>query len=412
MKNVVLDKHQIEGADVIFNIFKENALVYVEWEERTRKTMAVMEALRKTTLKDVLWITKKKPLVPLGKEWQAYSSSHSPDYQLTAINYESLHKLTHKNYDCVVLDEAHHAIASYPKPSSTWKKTKVFCKNKPLIYISATPYPETLSQIYHQLALSDWSPFFEYSSFYKWHLAYGIPYTQHIGVRQIKKYDKVNDEDILKHIKHLFTRKTRLEIGFKQEPKDKVHLIELSPSTLKRYTDLDKHSVATINDVEVVAETVVAVLQKKAQLVGGTMKIEDIEKATENKMAYKTFWTGNTEKIDYIKNNWGDTEEMVVMYHYKEEEHLLKHHFKKAKILQADTWAEGISLKKYKHLIIYSMSWRTSKYIQRRARQADMSREDAIIVHYILTQFVDNHIYKAVAEKKVNFNSRYFFNGM
>jgi len=406
---IQLNPHQEEGAVEIYGILKENALVYVEWEERTQKTMTVMEALRKTTLTDVLWITKKKPLPDLDKQWQAYCDSYSPGYSLTTINYESIHKLTRKNFDCIVLDEAHHATATYPKKSKTWDKVKVLTKGKPIVYISATPYPETLAQVYHQFALSDWSPFWEYSSFYKWHEAYGLPYLEYIGARQIKKYDKVKDEAVLKLIKPLFTRKTRKEIGFKHEPVDKVHYVTLDHITEKRYKEMSKDFVTIIGEEEVVAETAVAVLQKLAQLVGGTMKVEDSKNATEEKMAYKSFWTGTTEKIDYIKAKWGDHDKMVIMYHYKEEEHLLKHHFKKARILQADTWAEGVSLKDYEPLIVYSMSWRTSKYIQRRARQADMLRGEPIIVNYILTRNVDEYIYEAVALKRVNFNGRYFY---
>lgn len=406
---ITLNPHQEDGASLIFSILKENGLAYVEWEERTQKTLTVMEALRKTTLKDVLWITKKKPLPDLNKQWQAYSDSYSPGYSLTMVNYESLHKLTRKNFDCIILDEAHHAMATYPKPSKTWRLVKILTKEKPIIYISATPYPETLAQVYHQLALSDWSPFWEYSTFYKWHEEFGLPYLEYIGARQIKKYDKVQDERILKSIKHLFTRMTRKEIGFKHEPVDKPHYVKLDHTTEVRYKQLSKDFVTVIGEEEVVAETAVAVLQKLAQLLGGTMKVEDPERATETKMAYRSFWTGNTEKIDYIKKTWGDHEKMVIMYHYKEEEHLLKHHFKKARILQADTWAEGVSLKDYEPLIVYSMSWRTSKYIQRRARQADMKREEAIIVHYILTHKIDEYIYEAVALKRVNFNGRYFY---
>jgi len=409
MTPITLDLHQLEGADEIFDILKDNGLVYVEWEERTRKTMTVMEALRKTVLKDALWITKKKPLPDINKQWQAYSDSYSPDYQLTTINYESIHKLTRKNFDIIILDEAHHAMATYPKKSKTWDKVRVLTKGKPIVYISATPYPETLAQTYHQLALSDWSPFWEYSTFYKWHEDYGLPYLEHIGARQIKKYDKVKDDAILKLIKPLFTRKTRAEVGFKHEPVDKVHSVNLDHKTEVLYKNLSKDSIVNIGEEEVIAETAGSLIQKLAQLVGGTMKVEDIENSTEDKIAYKSFRVGNTEKIDYIKKTWGDHEKMVIMYHYKEEEHLLKHHFKKARILQADTWAEGVSLKDYEPLIVYSMSWRTSKYIQRRARQADLQREEPIVVHYILSGKVDTYIYDAVAVKRTNFNTRYWY---
>jgi hypothetical protein len=56
-------------------------------------------------------------------------------------------------------------------------------------------------------------------------------------------------------------------------------------------------------------------------------------------------------------------------------------------------------------LVIYSMGFSTSKYTQRRCRQANKNREKPIKVHYLLTSF-DKKVYEQVAIKNKNFTGR------
>ena len=90
----------------------------------------------------------------------------SPEYSIDIINFESLHKLTHNNYDIVIVDEA-HSISAYPKASKRCKDLKKIVGDKYLILMSGTPTPESFSQIFHQYAISNYTPFIE-KSFYKW----------------------------------------------------------------------------------------------------------------------------------------------------------------------------------------------------------------------------------------------------
>ena len=397
--------YQLDGAVWIYNTLQSYGLAYLAWQERTGKTGTAIKACEDTKLKTVLVLTKKKAI----PDWITAIKNFGAIKSYEVLNYESVHKIS-SIPDIVILDEAHHGLAKYPKPSKTWEKVKALTEGKPIIYLSATPHPESIVQLYYQFALSDWTPFGAWPTFYQWHEVWGEPYLEYIGSRQVKKYDKAKEELILQNVHHLFSRRTRKEAGFEHEPNDVIHFVKLNDDTLAKYEKLSKTMVLEVGSLEVISETVGSLLQKLAQLVGGTMKVEDIENSTEDKMAYKSFFLGNTEKIDYIKSKWGDHDKMVIMYHYKAEEHLLKRHFKHARILQADTWAEGISLKDYDPLIIYSMSWRTSKYIQRRARQADKDRDSVINVHYVLTDDkVDAYIYEAVAVKHSNFNVRYFY---
>ena len=128
-------------------------------------------------------------------------------------------------------------------------------------------------------------------------------------------------------------------------------------------------------------------------LEGGVAKVEN-----------KYYDLPNQEKIDYIKETWGDTDDMVIMYHFIAEGQKLRKHFKNALILQGDSFAEGVDLSHKKHLIIYSMSFSTSRHIQRRARQANKNRKEPIKVHFLLVKKgISEAVYESVAKKKVNF---------
>ena len=112
----------------------------------------------------------------------------------------------------------------------------------------------------------------------------------------------------------------------------------------------------------------------------------------------------NNEKINYIKKTWGDVKGLVIYYYYKAEGLKLQKHFKHALILHSTSHAEGIDLHKYDTIVVYSQDWRTSKYSQRRARQANRAREKEIIVHYlVVAKGVSEQNYITVAKNKMNF---------
>lgn len=124
----------------------------------------------------------------------------------------------------------------------------------------------------------------------------------------------------------------------------------------------------------------------------------------ENSLREVFFEFFNCEKVDYILHNWGDEENLVIMYHFKAELIKLQRFFKKATLLQGTSNAEGVDLSSFDHLIIYSQDYSTSKHSQRRARQANMARKDPINVHFLLVQgAISAEVYQAVSINKENF---------
>jgi len=397
-----LRPHQLAWADEAYKILGERGLVYNTSLERTGKTLSSIRLVELTSRQSCLVLTKKAAI----PDWLTAIEDYPVPKTFQVINYESAHKIEPDSFDIVILDEAHHGLGKYPKPSKTFLKIAKLVYGLPLIYLSATPHAETFSQLYYQLRLSPWSPFAEYKNFYEWHKEFGIEEIVYLAGRAMKMYNVTQEDRIKPIFDTISLGVTRKEIGFKHEAQDIKHFIRLDKSSQELSDTISKDRVAEVQGYEVLAETVGSMLQKVYQIEGGTLKIE-VGMKNETTKEYVSVSLGNTEKIDYIKDKWGDTDGMVIMYNYKQEEILLRQHFQNALIRQADRFAEGVSFKHKEHLIIYSMSWRTSKHIQRKNRQADMERETPINVHFLLVDGgISEKIYDAVVEKNINFNGR------
>lgn len=386
-------QHQVDISSQALDILRKHMIVYLAMQERTGKTLTSILICEQTKCNNILVITKKKALVGWIDTLSKYK--HNKTYE--CINYESLHKCTFKP-DLVIIDEAHSNLGAYPKVGKTWKEVFKFTKGKPIIYLSATPSAQTYAQLYHQFKLSSWSPWIKYPSFYNWHKDYGIENIIYLGGRQIKQYNEVKSEKVMKEVEHLFISYTRTELGFEHEPNDILHYIALSSEIREYYNSLLKDRVATIAGTEVIADTVMALRTKLHQLEGSTLKQED-----------KNIFLSKIDKIDYILKTWGDSDNLVIFYQYQNELSLLKQTFKSATILQGTSFAEGVDLSMYETCVVYSMDFSTAKYTQRRARQCNMKRDTPIDFHFLLVKgAISEQVYQTVAVNRTNFVDSYF----
>ena len=129
------------------------------------------------------------------------------------------------------------------------------------------------------------------------------------------------------------------------------------------------------------------------QLEGGTIKIDNDRHVLSN-----------CEKVDFILEHFGDEESLVIMYNYQAELVKLDQHFKRARLLQATSFAEGVDLHEYSDLVIYSQDFSTARHTQRRARQANKKRDKPINVHYLLVRkAISEQCFKTVSVNKKNF---------
>jgi hypothetical protein len=386
-------QHQVDISSQALDILRKHMIVYLAMQERTGKTLTSILICEQTKCNNILVITKKKALVGWIDTLSKYT--HNKTYE--CINYESLHKCTFKP-DLVIIDEAHSNLGAYPKVGKTWKEVYKFTKGKPIIYLSATPSAQTYAQLYHQFKLSSWTPWIKYPSFYNWHKYYGIENIIYLGGRQIKQYNEVKSEKVMRDVEPLFISYTRTELGFEHEPNDILHYIDLSSEVREYYNKLLKDRVAIVVGTEVIADTVMALRTKLHQLEGSTLKQDD-----------KNIFLSKIDKIDYILKTWGDSDNLVIFYQYQNELSLLKQTFKSATILQGTSFAEGVDLSMYETCVVYSMDFSTAKYTQRRARQCNMKRDTPIDFHFLLVKgAISEQVYKTVAVNRTNFVDSYF----
>ncbi len=132
-------------------------------EVRTGKTLTSLGVSELLPIKNLLFITKKKAISSIQDDYDALN----PDYTMTVINYESLHKVNPKGWDMVILDEA-HCIGAFPKPTRRAKMVRsIISRNSCyVILLSGTPTPESYSQMYHQVYAIPNNPFYQYKNFY------------------------------------------------------------------------------------------------------------------------------------------------------------------------------------------------------------------------------------------------------
>jgi len=389
--------YQVEMAKEAVSILKANGIVYIAAMERTGKTLATIVACEKlSTAKiiprrlhlNVLVVTKKAALPGWHDTLTAYP--HKCCYTVT--NYHQAHKHG-SDYDLIILDEAHNYISSFPKPSAMWKGLRELCRKKPIIYLSATPHAQGPQMLYHQFALSSYSPWRKYPNFYSWFKTFGKPYTIEINGIQINQYDRCDKDLVLGTVEHLFITKTRVELGFEQEPVDRLHYIQLSDNTRAVYNELLEHNIIQLKAGWLVCDTKTKLRFSLHMLEGGVAKIED-----------NNIILANDEKIQYIKDTFSDLSDVVIMYNYIAEGIKLREAFPDTEILQATSFAEGVDLHKTKHLVIYSQDFSTARHTQRRARQANKMRTEPIVVHYLLVKKgLSEQVYKTVSVNKRNF---------
>ena len=380
--------HQTTGSAWALDTIREYGLAYLIWKERTGKTLTALLTAEHSKAKSILVVTKKRAI----PGWEETLKEWKHVKQFRVINYESIHKLSPNAYDFIILDEAHHAISSVGRPSKTWKAVKLFTKGKPILYLSATPYAEHIGLIYHQLKLSDWTPL-KFINFYNFFRKYGVSHKTRTPYGLVETYTKYKTEEVLKKIEHLFNMKSRKDVGIEHEPTVKVVDVPLADKTKAlmnkwredKVIDLDGHTLLGDSDAKLRAV--------HYQLEGGTVKLDN---------GYIVL--PNLDKIQYIKDNYNE-KDIAIMAHFIAEREVLSAHFPDTPIYSSDGHAEGVDLSHIGKLIIYSMSFKTSKHTQRVARQANHNRTTPIEVDILVCSkpAIGSDIYKTVAIKETNF---------
>ena len=385
----------VEGSEILI----KNRFLYLTMEVRTGKTLTSLGICRLMNQTKVLFVTKKKAMSSIENDYKMLN----PEYSLQVINYESLHKVLDRDFDTIILDEA-HGMGAFPKPSKRAKQVREIIKecNPFVILLSGTPTPESYSQMFHQVYGIPGNPFKEYVNFYKFSKHY-------INVKQRKINGlMINDyhdgyQSILDKMKPFTISFSQKEAGFKVDTREHTLYVPMSDLTYKLTSKLKKHLVIEGKEETILADTPVKLMMKLHQLFSGTVKFE----------------SGNSTIIDlskaqFIHDNFGDTK-IGIFYKFKEELNALRQVYGKDNLttelsvfeetdksiaLQIVSGREGISLRQAKALVYYNIDFSATSYWQSRDRMTTKERLESDIYWIFSEGGIEKDIYKAVSNKK------------
>lgn len=375
-----------------------NHFLYLSMEVRTGKTLTSMGIASLLNAKNVLFVTKLKAISSILDDY----SLLSPDFKLTVINYESLHKVENKRrFDFFILDEA-HGMGAFPKPSKRARLVQQSISHNPyVILLSGTPTPESYSQMYHQVYGIQNNPFSEYKTFYKFaHKFINIKQRMINGLR-INDYQD-GTVDIINKMKPYTLSYTQKQAGFKVDTREHILEVEMKPITYTITKKLKKDRLVEGKGELILGDTPVKLLMKMHQLFSGTVKFE----------------SGSSQVIDYTKAEFiyerFKNKKIGIFYKFKEELNAIKEIYKdnictdlsvfkdtdKSIALQIVSGREGISLKEAFALVYYNIDFSATSYWQSRDRMTTKERLKSDVYWVFSKKGIEKQIYKAVSQKK------------
>jgi len=394
--------YQLKIISNAYNVINLHRFVYLAMEVRTGKTLTSLGVAQKLNINNLLFITKKKAIGSIQEDYEKLN----PSYDMTCINYESLHKIS-GSFDLVVLDEA-HSLGAFPKPSKRAKVVKdIIQKNNPyVILLSGTPTPESYSQIYHQVFGIPNNPFNKYRNFYRF-------CDDHVNVvkRQINGFP-INDYSSGKaSINQLMSRYmisyTQKQAGFESEIEEEIVRVRVNTHPLCK--QLKKDLVIEMDDEVILADTGVKLMSKLHQMYSGTVKFE----SGNSKVL-------DTSKAEYIKWRF-DGQKIGIYYKFKAELDALKQVFGDQICTDLDTFnstdkhialqivsgREGISLRNADHIVFYNIDFSATSYWQARDRMTTKDRKYNKVYWIFSDGGIETKVYKSVIQKK-DYTLRHF----
>lgn len=381
---------------------KELGLVYLAMEVRTGKTFTALMTAHKYGAHKILFLTVKKAISDIKGDVKTFGV-----LDVEVLSIDSAHKAD-GDYDLVIIDEA-HGISSFPKPSKRAKSIRQIAAFLPIIFLSGTPNPESLSQLYHQFWVSDRSPWGQYRNFYAWAKDF-------VDVKQ-RKFNGYITNDYSRGIKSMiqpyidkyFLTFSQVEAGFICTVKEHIHRVPMTRITQNLIESLQENKVVDNDMFTILADTPVKLMSKVHQLSSGTVITEegDVMQVDDS-------------KITYIKKTF-QGQKLAIFYKYKGELEMIKKAYRdqvtedvqefndtdKHIALQIRAGSMGINLSKADAQVFVNIDFSSKDYIQSRARQQTQKR-DFCDVHFIFSEDgIESKIYKLL-QKKQDFTSMHF----
>lgn len=404
-----LRPHQIQKSKELLAVLTKLGCAYLKGEVRSGKTLTVLETAHLYGAKKVLFITKKKAISSIQKDYENIGYG----YCLTVINYESLHKITDNNFDLVIYDES-HCLGKFAKPSIRTKLLREKYYNIPCIMLSGTPAAESYSQFFHQFYVSVFSPFNQYKNFYQWAKTYVEVTEKRIGTHTVRDYSKANESEIEKIISPFCVTMTQQDAGIETIIKEHILKVETPKQIQDIANKLIKDRAIEGKAGYIMAETPAKLQSKVHQIYNGSVIYETNEGESKTHIF-------STYKADFIKDRFKG-QKIAIMYYYQGELEILKKVFNNGITTDLNEFnitdknfaiqclsTEGMNISKADVLVYMNLGFSGKAWLQSRDRLTIKGRTDNN-VFIICEEFgITEKIHKIVSKKK-DFNIACFNN--
>lgn len=404
--SIKLRDYQERIASEGVEILNKYNMLYLALQVRCGKTLTSLEICNRLDAKNVLFITKKKVIDGIYKDYEALGCK----FNFTCINYESLHKLDVTNWNIIITDES-HCMGAFPKPSKRTKQlkeiiSKVRCN---VILLSGTPTPESYSQMYHQLYVHPDNPFKKYSNFYRWANDYVKVKAKYIGSMRVNDYSGGIKDKIMNDVKHLMITFTQEEAGFTSKIDEHIIKVALKDKTYELCNTLKKDLVIKGKNDVVIADTGAKLMNKLHQMYSGTIITDSGARIVlDDTKAWAIYHRFPTERIG-------------IFYKFKAELDALKQVFEDELVetldefnagarviaLQIVSAREGISLRQADALVYYNIDFSAVSYFQSKDRMSYLDRKENNVYWVFSHKGIEEKIYNVVKEKR-DYTLQYF----
>lgn len=392
--------YQVENSKKGCAILIEHGIVYLSMSVRTGKTATSLEICKLYGARRVLFLTKKKAISSIQQDYVDFGFDIWFDIMI--VNDESMHKIEDsKSFDVIVHDE-HHRFGAIPKPGAATKMFRELFYNKPMIFLSGTPTPESFSQMFNQFWVSSRSPWGHYKNFYKWAADYVNVKQRKINSFMVNDYSDGIEDKIMGDVSKYMITFTQEQAGFQSVIEEKVLHVKMLQKTYDIANRLLKDLVVEGKEEVILADTPAKLLQKIHQLYSGTVKFESGKSMVID-----------TTKAEFIRSQFV-TSKIGIFYVFKAELEALKQIYgddlttdidefnstNKSIALQIVSGREGISLKNAEYLVFYNIQHSAVSYFQGIDRMTTINRLNNKVFWIFSEGGIEDKIYKVVKSKK------------
>lgn len=409
-----LRDYQTELIEQTSKVLAKFKIVYLTLETRVGKTPVSLVSAQATGKPEILFCTKKSVIPSIQQTLSELQESGIMTTPVRVVSFDSLHKESWTADRAIIIDEA-HSFGSYPKPAKRAKLLKGLTRCCPVILLSATPSPESYSQIYHQLWACNAYTFADYSTFYKWAKVFVNIKKKFIGAGvQANDYSEAKWDLIEPILNPITISYTQEQAGFNYTSVREIIVQIACPDALKTLCKtLKKERLYYHGSSEIVAETAVSLMSKLHQLYSGTVIDEEGNRLIISR-----------HKIPRLRLLLTVHNKLAIYYKFIAELELLVEAFGDRITSDAEAFAnsdsliyagqfcskrEGISLKSADALVFFNMDYAFVSYWQTINRIQDLNREKQPILYLFFTEGgIEEKIYHVVKDRKKNFTLSYF----